>query len=272
MEDAGLTVRRDAVGNVIGRVGAGPPLVLGSHIDTVPDAGPVRRPARRARRARRRRAGRGSTETARRSRSSRSPTRRARASGPSYLGSAAYTGGFDPAWLDLVDGERDHARRRDPRCGRRPRRPPSAPAPELAGYVEVHIEQGPVLEREGLPVGVVTAIAGQTRAQDRAQRARRVTRGRCPWTPAATRSPPPPRWCSRSSSVGRGEDGPGRDGRARCRSRRTSGTSSRARCGCCWTCATRTTDVRRRRADSDSRRGGADRGGARRRRRVDAAL
>jgi len=39
MEDAGLTVRRDAVGNVIGRVGAGPPLVLGSHIDTVPDAG-----------------------------------------------------------------------------------------------------------------------------------------------------------------------------------------------------------------------------------------
>jgi len=37
--------------------------------------------------------------------------------------------------------------------------------PELAGYVEVHIEQGPVLEREGLPVGVVTAIAGQTRAR-----------------------------------------------------------------------------------------------------------
>ena len=41
----------------------------------------------------------------------------------------------------------------------------AAPAPELAGYVEVHIEQGPVLEREGLPVGVVTAIAGQTRAR-----------------------------------------------------------------------------------------------------------
>jgi allantoate deiminase len=38
-------------------------------------------------------------------------------------------------------------------------------APELAGYIEVHIEQGPVLEREGLPVGVVTAIAGQTRVR-----------------------------------------------------------------------------------------------------------
>ena len=31
------------------------------------------------------------------------------------------------------------------------------------GYVEVHIEQGPVLEKEGLPVGIVTAIDGVTR-------------------------------------------------------------------------------------------------------------
>lgn len=33
----------------------------------------------------------------------------------------------------------------------------------LLGYLEVHIEQGPVLESLGLPVGVVTAIAGQVR-------------------------------------------------------------------------------------------------------------
>jgi allantoate deiminase len=33
----------------------------------------------------------------------------------------------------------------------------------LVGYLEVHIEQGPVLEHEGLPLGVVTAIAGQSR-------------------------------------------------------------------------------------------------------------
>jgi allantoate deiminase len=37
----------------------------------------------------------------------------------------------------------------------------------LLGYVEVHIEQGPVLEAENLSVGVVSAIAGQTRAQYR---------------------------------------------------------------------------------------------------------
>ena len=34
---------------------------------------------------------------------------------------------------------------------------------ELLGYCEVHIEQGPVLEALGLPVGVVSAIAGQSR-------------------------------------------------------------------------------------------------------------
>lgn len=33
----------------------------------------------------------------------------------------------------------------------------------VAGYCEIHIEQGPVLEAENLPVGVVTAIAGQSR-------------------------------------------------------------------------------------------------------------
>ena len=35
---------------------------------------------------------------------------------------------------------------------------------ELIGFLEAHIEQGPVLEREGLPVGVVTSIVGSTRA------------------------------------------------------------------------------------------------------------
>jgi allantoate deiminase len=36
---------------------------------------------------------------------------------------------------------------------------------DLIGYYEVHIEQGPVLEAEGAALGVVTAIAGQTRAR-----------------------------------------------------------------------------------------------------------
>jgi allantoate deiminase len=36
---------------------------------------------------------------------------------------------------------------------------------DLLAYCEVHIEQGPLLEAEGLPVGVVTAIAGQSRVE-----------------------------------------------------------------------------------------------------------
>ncbi|KAL6756411.1 hypothetical protein V8C86DRAFT_1810565 [Haematococcus lacustris] len=38
------------------------------------------------------------------------------------------------------------------------------PPASLRGYVEVHMEQGPVLERRQVPLGVVSAIAGQTRA------------------------------------------------------------------------------------------------------------
>ena len=40
-------------------------------------------------------------------------------------------------------------------------------AKNLVGYVEVHIEQGPVLEQQNLAVGVVTAIAGQSRCKIR---------------------------------------------------------------------------------------------------------
>jgi allantoate deiminase len=40
----------------------------------------------------------------------------------------------------------------------------------IAGYLEFHIEQGPVLEQLGLPVGIVEAIAGQSRLEVRGQR------------------------------------------------------------------------------------------------------
>ncbi len=45
-------------------------------------------------------------------------------------------------------------------------RAPAPPPPRrLLGYVEAHIEQGPVLEEADLALGVVTSIAGQTRAR-----------------------------------------------------------------------------------------------------------
>src|SRR5262249_3903296 len=80
------------------------------------------------------------------------------------LGSAAWAGRFDPSWLARRDADGislDEAVRKtggDPEA-----LVASAPPPgPMLGYLELHIEQGPVLEAESLPVGVVTAIAGQT--------------------------------------------------------------------------------------------------------------
>jgi allantoate deiminase len=85
--------------------------------------------------------------------------------GVTLLGSHAIAGTFDPRVLDAKDGAgigmrqalrdggldpdriADAARRRD----------------EILAYAELHIEQGPVLEAEGLPAGVVTAINGFSR-------------------------------------------------------------------------------------------------------------
>ena len=167
MEQAGMTTRRDAVGNVVGRYGAGErPLVLGSHLDTVPNAGTFDGPL-------------GIVAAV-------AVVERLAAGGPqpscpvevvafvdeegtrfgtSYLGSAAYTGALDPAWLDQVDADGITLRDAIRASGGDPDLALEASPPELLGYLEVHIEQGPVLEREGLPVGVVTAIAGQTRAR-----------------------------------------------------------------------------------------------------------
>ena len=164
MEDAGMTVRRDAVGNVIGSVGDGAPLVLGSHLDTVPDAGRYDGPlgvlAALAVAERVAAHVHGcSLEVV--AFADEEGTR----FGTAYLGSAAYTGGFERGWLDLVDGEGVTLADAIRDAGGDPDAAVGSSAPELAGYLEVHIEQGPVLEREGLPVGVVTAIAGQTRAR-----------------------------------------------------------------------------------------------------------
>lgn len=167
MEQAGMTTRRDAVGNVVGRYGTGErPLVLGSHLDTVPDAGTFDGPLGIvAAIAVVERLAAGGPQPS-------SPVEvvafadeEGTRFGTSFLGSAAYAGAFEPAWLDHVDGEGITLREAIRASGGESDRAAAASAPELAGYLELHIEQGPVLERDELPVGVVTAIAGQTRAR-----------------------------------------------------------------------------------------------------------
>jgi allantoate deiminase len=156
MREAGLEVREDAVGNLIGRRGEGPALMLGSHLDTVVDAGSYDGPlgvlvglavAERVRDRPLEVIAFADEEGVR--------------YGTAYLGSAAVAGRFDRAWPARLDADGvplDDLLRGDPTTAARD------PA-ELLGYVEVHIEQGPVLERLGEPVGAVTAVTGQSHAE-----------------------------------------------------------------------------------------------------------
>jgi len=83
----------------------------------------------------------------------------------SYIGSSAIAGRFDPGFLELRDT-------RGISLGDALRQAGSDPATipalarrkdDLAAYLEVHIEQGPVLLDSDQPLGVVTAIAGNSR-------------------------------------------------------------------------------------------------------------
>ena len=156
MRDAGMTARRDAIGNVVGRweppaATAAPAetLLLGSHLDTVRDAGrydgmlgvlvalAVVEAARDDLPFALEVLGFADEEGVR--------------YGTAYLGSTALAGAFDPAVLDRRDADGIAMARRDRRVRRRPAaiaRPARDPA-GLLGYVEVHIEQGPVLEARG---------------------------------------------------------------------------------------------------------------------------
>jgi allantoate deiminase len=170
MREAGMDARLDAIGNVVGRYEGERPglpcLMLGSHLDTVRDAGKydgmlgvvagIECVACLNANSRRlpfavEIAGFADEEGVR--------------FNATLLGSRAIAGTFDPANLERADGNgvtmRDALRDfgLDPAAvGKAARR-----RDELLAYVELHIEQGPVLEDEGIAVGVVTAINGGNR-------------------------------------------------------------------------------------------------------------
>ena len=84
-----------------------------------------------------------------------------------FLGSGALTGDFQPEWLDQVDADGISMREAMKQAGLPAtleaiatlRRDPS----RYLGFVEVHIEQGPVLNELNLPLGIVTSINGSVR-------------------------------------------------------------------------------------------------------------
>lgn len=82
-----------------------------------------------------------------------------------FLGSGALTGHFDPAWLDQVDADGIAMRDAMKKAGFDPKKYPlvKRDPSRYRGFVEVHIEQGPVLNELDLPLGVVTSINGSVR-------------------------------------------------------------------------------------------------------------
>jgi len=82
-----------------------------------------------------------------------------------FIGSGALVGQFDPAWLALRDADGVPMRDAIVGAGHDPDAIPALrrdPANYL-GFIEVHIEQGPVLDALALPLGVVTSINGSVR-------------------------------------------------------------------------------------------------------------
>jgi hydantoinase/carbamoylase family amidase len=170
MRGAGMAVEIDGVANVVGRYAGSAPspktLLVGSHYDTVVDAGKydgrlgiltglvVIEQLNRA--------GRRLPFAIELIAFSEEEGLRYSAS---YIGSAAVAGSFDGALLTRRDEGGVSLAEAIAKSGFDPRAIPSLARrrEDLAGYLEVHIEQGPVLFEEGLPLGVVTAIAGGCR-------------------------------------------------------------------------------------------------------------
>jgi N-carbamoyl-L-amino-acid hydrolase len=82
-----------------------------------------------------------------------------------FLGSGALTGHFDAAWFDQKDADGITMREAMLHAGLCPDDIPKLKrdASNYLGFVEVHIEQGPVLNELDLPLGIVTSINGSVR-------------------------------------------------------------------------------------------------------------
>jgi allantoate deiminase len=170
MTDAGLSTWQDAAGNQCGRIEGREPglpaLVLGSHIDTVPNAGrydgmlgvllaiaTVKRLAPTA----------SSFPFAIEvvAFSDEEGTR----FGTALLGSRSFAGTWDEEWWKLTDKDGISLFEAFQDFGLDPARLPNAyrRPDQLFGYLEAHIEQGPILEDAKRQLAVVTSIAGARR-------------------------------------------------------------------------------------------------------------
>ena len=154
MKDAGLETRRDAVGNLWGRaVGSGKAIVTGSHIDTVRHGGRLDGALGIV-------AGLTAVEALLRDNGKPKRTLEVVAIceeegsrfNTNFWGSRAITGGIDHVPDDIAAAMRER--------GLDPQRIAAAARDDIDVFVELHIEQGAVLEASGKPLAVVSAIVG----------------------------------------------------------------------------------------------------------------
>jgi allantoate deiminase len=170
MREAGMQAGLDAIGNAVGRYEGERPglacLMLGSHLDTVRDAGKYDGmlgvisaiECVALLNAEKKRlpfaievVGFGDEEGVR--------------FGTTLLGSRAIAGTLDPRVLEAKDAKGISIAEALRQFDLNPKEVPGVARKKgaILAYVELHIEQGPVLEAENLPVGVVTAINGFSR-------------------------------------------------------------------------------------------------------------
>jgi N-carbamoyl-L-amino-acid hydrolase len=169
-EEAGLTVRLDTGGNLIGRLAgslADPnPIVMGSHSDTVPSGGRFDGPAGII----------AALEVVRAFRDEGYKPRypievvdflaeEPSEYGVSCVGSRAMAGALDDAMLASKNAGGETLAAAIARIGGDPGRLAEARRENIAGYLELHIEQGVVLENSGVDLGLVTAIVGIARVE-----------------------------------------------------------------------------------------------------------
>ena len=165
-EEAGLAVSRDAVGNVWGRLQGTEPggsIVSGSHIDT-------QRPGGRYDGTLGALAGLIALKVLKEQFGQPKRTLEAlslceeegsRFPSTNFWGSRAITGRIEPGAAEAMRGYDDETMADAMRAvGLDPPRIPEAKRDDIDSFVELHIEQGPILEHAGLPVAVVDAITG----------------------------------------------------------------------------------------------------------------
>ncbi|MEH7493870.1 Zn-dependent hydrolase [Neobacillus niacini] len=171
MEEYGLTVREDGFGNIFGRLEGtfndAPSVLVGSHFDSVPNGGSYDGPAGVVA---------GLEVAALFAQNKLTPKyplevialveEEGSRFGGGLMGSRGIVGLLDEEGFNsLQDKDGIYAVDAMKKIGLDPSLPKKRDPKTMKAYLELHIEQGPILEEKGIPIGVVEAIVGLTQLE-----------------------------------------------------------------------------------------------------------